>query len=377
MRSFTLVELLIAIVILLFIGSVITTIVVRAMSTWEATERRMLLTHRADVILTRFSDDILSLHLGSGYPYRHKIHPILRYDYTFDGEGNPLDTRLVFIRTFPIEENLLAQEAGSMLGASKRIDGIEDPFEAFEGELMSTSGLCEVAYIFKGEPDFALYRAINSPPGGETSFLYERNLTVDERFRRLSPSVLLFALQFWTPYTDAWDSHHPPLLFKKPDEKSGPLLWWDSTRSMKSPFDEEPDFREYRLYAGPASANDPSDDVFPRAIRVVLIIAEDGGDGIVTHLSRSATSESRKLYVEEAFKIPDGVRYIKVGSEWVEVEKIEEEKVSIKEGGRGLFGTVASEHYAGEPVRAGRVFCRVVVLPGSVDDWSKQGFRNE
>lgn len=376
MRGFTLIELLIAIAILLFIGSIVVTIVVRAMDTWETTERKMLMVHRADVLLNRLQDDLRSLHLGSGYPYRHRIHPILRCDYTYDEDGNPVDMRLVLIRTFPIEENILAQEAGSTLGASKRIDGVEDPFEAFEGELMSTSGLCEVAYVFKGEPDFAIYRAVNSPPGGETSFLYDRNLSVGRRFRLLTPNVLLLSLQFWTSYTDTWDMRYPPLYYKKSDEKSGPLLWWDSTRSSKSPLSDEQDFREYKLYRGASSENEPYDDVFPRAVRIVLILAEKG-DGIITHLKSTATPESNILYLDDGRSIPDGTEYIKVGGEWVEVNRVEEDKVYIKRNGRGMFGTIPSEHYAGEPVRVGRLFCRVVTLPGCLDDWTTQKFKNQ
>ncbi|MCX7703574.1 MAG: type II secretion system GspH family protein [Planctomycetota bacterium] len=366
-KAFTLVELMVAISLLLFIGSVITAILARAMTTWTQTERRMAVTHRGNTILNRLQEDLLSLYIGGGYPYETKYNPVFICDL-----GADRSLRLRFIRTLPLEGNYLAQEAGSLVGASKRIDGVDDPFEAFEGQLISTAGLSEVCYIHKGEPDFSLYRAVNAPPGGETSLFTEKNLSTDSpRFVKLSSSVLLLSFQFWTSYTDTWDTKHPPLLYKRANEKSGPLLLWDSTRSRDSSSVYKEDFRKYRLFKDSSSASDLTDDVFPRAVRIVLVIAESG-DGTVTHSTRLFTEDSTILYVRNGAMIPEGVRYILLGDEWLEIEKVEQNSVHIKEGGRGLFNTTPSTHNAGTPVRVGISFIRVFTLPGCLDDWTEQ-----
>jgi len=366
-KGFTLIELMIAISLILLIGTSVSAILSRSMSIWRQTQRKMLVTHRANAILNRLQDDLMSLHIGSGYPYDSGNNQVFRCDFGSDGS-----LRLRFIRTLPLEWNFLAQEAGSLLGASKRIDGIEDAFEAIEGQLMSTSGLCEVAYVFKREPDFALYRAVNAPPGGETSLFVERNLAVDSgRFTRLSSGVLLFALEFWTSYTDTWDERYPPLIYKKKGEKSGPLVSWDSTRSQNLPSLHSGDFRYYRLFKDASSEANPSDDVFPRAVRIVMVIAESG-DGAVTKTSRIFSEDSTILYVRDGALIPETAKYIMVGDEWMEIEKVERDAVHIKQGARGLFGTPQSTHNGGEVVRIGIPFIRVVTLPGCVDDWTEQ-----
>jgi len=356
-RGFTLIELLIAVGLLLFAGMAVAWMVSSAVRTWRRGDRLFRVQVKARRIMRYLERDLQMLFVGPLERYGRTVTPRLLCDF----DPSLGTQRLRLIRTFPLEENPLAQEAGSLLLPRGRIDGINDSVEALRGDLLPTGGLCEVAWLHTGSNSrqpFRLYRAVVSPPGGRNSLF--RNARLDERFVEVADGVLIFGLQFWSSVTNTWEQFEPR--WNAP--KSGPLLWWDSTRAAPDPFQLSKE--AYRIADRPESADEPEDDIYPLCVRVVVVMAERGG-GAVTRLARSVGEDAGSIYVEDP-KPLRGRKYVLVDGEVMEVRRIEGRRVLLK--ARGLFGSEPAAHRRGTPVRTGVHFVRVIPLPCGVEDWA-------
>ena len=357
-RAFTLVELLIATGLLVFVGMAVAWMLSGAARTWQRGSRLFQVQVKARKILAYLERDLALLHVGPVERHGRTVTPRILCD--FDPNFNTQRLRLV--RAYPLEEGRLPQAAGELLKPRGRIDGIDDAIEALRGDLLPTGGLCEVAWLHTGAASsnpFRLFRAMTAPPGGSNSLLAQ-NITLDERFCQIADGVLIFGLQFWSCVTKSWEQATPR--WNAP--KSGPLLWWDSTRAMQDPFELDED--AYRLADRPKSASDPEDDIYPFCVRVVVVLAERGG-GVVCRLRRRMSGETNCMDVDDASGLR-GRRYLLVDGEIMEIKEIRGRRVVLK--ARGLFGTQSVEHRAGAPVRTGVHFARVIPLACGVEDWA-------
>src|SRR6185436_12587068 len=91
--------------------------------------------------------------------------------------------------------------------------------------------------------------------------------------RPVLSGVLYFGVDFWARRTTSWDS-------KVRAKDGGPLPTWDSTRGILPRGDDIDGF----FLAKDGSADDPTDDTFPRKIRVTCVLEELGRNARVGYL---------------------------------------------------------------------------------------------
>src|SRR5690606_26666021 len=199
----------------------------------------------------------------------------------------PPPTRLFLVRAPTGEsEHPITGHAGSTIAADAVIDMRDDLEEAREARLRATGGALEVAWVL--EPDGVLYRGYRAPIGSPGSLFdvggYELARPVGPALaagadadgdagpppaprpapaadadagplpallRPFATGVAHLELLFWTQYTNTWSTESPPLRGAGPDEASGPLPYWDSTRAVQPP--TELRAREFTTFVAEAS----------------------------------------------------------------------------------------------------------------------------
>jgi hypothetical protein len=372
----TLLELLVAMAIFLFLGAALITMLRQGIATWRSGESRREIYERAREILGQISSDLSST-------YTVKVQEDQPFDIMFvcdwvsSAPGACHSQRLRFVRTLSgAGSDYALQEAGTLLGADSDLDLVNDGSEARVGLLRSTGGLCEVAYVSDPVSE-TLHRAMRAPIGGARSLFCDANVQVSAATSRLiefASGVMFLGFSFWTQYTNTWDENSPTLISPRENQKSGPLLWWDSTRSTLPPaLFGAPERDEYTLFRSASSLTDPSDDAFPREVRITLVISEKGTEGQTTLLKTDISADTLHIPVENVQKLPgtdSAFPYAKIGAEWIRYSKIEGDMLILDEYGRGRRGTQPASHNRGTPVRAGLTFVTTVRVPGFREDWN-------
>jgi prepilin-type N-terminal cleavage/methylation domain-containing protein len=289
--------------------------------------------------------------------------------------------RLFFVRVIPGEAvHPLTRAAGTKLGAKDYIDQLEDEDKAQAGTLKATGGLMEVFWTALPVPrrvedtDYdpavmQLWRGYRAPPGGPRSLLpvkwhRDPNATALERgpidakdIRAVATPVLSgvlhFGVEFWSRKTTTWD---PQVRVRE----GGPLWTWDSTRGILPQGEGTDGFFFSKGKAGTderSSLDDPTDDTFPRRIRVTCVVEELGAGARVGFLSEDLSQDAKAIELEDTRFFPasdTAQRYVKIGTEWIEVEGVRDGGLRVRR--RGARGTLATAHRAGDKVHHGRTF---------------------
>lgn len=181
---------------------------------------------------------------------------------------------------------------------------------------------------------------------------------VERNTRVLLDGLLHVEWQFWSQRTTAWRS----------EAGQGAEIVWDSARAgWMLDSDAGPVFS---MDLGPESLSDPTDDVYPHAIRCVLVVGQEmsrAPEGMLAdELDHSANV--LRLLNPDRFPGPDDGGYVKVGPEWM--------RYGSRSGGelrglvRGLRGTKARVHLRGTGVRVGRTVDFTIPLAFARDDWN-------
>lgn len=178
-RSFTLLELLIAIGILVMLGTGLMIALRGGLNTWTQGEARRESSQLAQTIFTALREDlngatIFRERLGKSTDVEARM--LCDFDVLRQRQGEAVtDTqrqRLFLVRTIRGEaENPITGIAGTTLNATGSVDLHGDQDEALEGDLRATGGLMEVAWILGQRKPRQLYRAVRSPIGGKLSLL--------------------------------------------------------------------------------------------------------------------------------------------------------------------------------------------------------------
>ncbi|MEZ6196099.1 MAG: prepilin-type N-terminal cleavage/methylation domain-containing protein [Planctomycetota bacterium] len=416
-RGLTLVELLTAMTIFTVLGLFLFTLTSQSLEIYRKASGGSDQLDRFDLASRRLSEDLRCLSLGDpegGGPKTRLLatwnrrpalvpleegaeveagaeRPRVEDDFR---PGDPRLFMLRFVRTLPGGENgdTVSRFAGTYADQEAFIDGEDDRAESradFESDaarrrlsgqdvppapenlapgLRPTAGLQEVLYFLDREPGeapgrYTLYRAVRSPVGGPESFFAS---DVDDRLNRpwieahasaVVSGVLRFGLLFWSQNTEDWDAERAlDGQFLGSRDHRGAELWWDSTRGLHS---------EFGLHLGAASTTVLDDDVFPARALLGLALGPEGeepeaalvGD-LGAELNRATISNAGAL----AERLESGTAYVRIDDEWLAVEEVDGNRLSVRRGARG---TAAVRHAAGAPVAIPREFRRAIELPAS------------
>lgn len=360
---------MVAMSIFIFLGAATIGILRSGLHVWRSGEAKRKTFDAAQLVLSQISQDLRAI-----YTYQPREDQLDNICLICDFDQNGRQ-RIRFVRTVAgATSPYTHKEAGSLLGADRDLDLVEDYHEARMGTMRATGGLCEIAYVMDTDPSsMKLYRGIRAPIGGAGTFLDNANLVPGasgSTLIELAEDVLHMGFLFWTQYTNTWNSRYWPLTNPRPRQKSGPALWWNSTRSDPPPY--EPEENEFTTYLSGATPGDPRDDIFPRALRVVLVMRE-GETGATSKLSRDISEDALQVPVENpgAFGRLEH-HYVKIDGEWIRYTSVERRALRIDpgRGSRGVRGTLPAPHRRGALVQAGKTFSFTLRLPGGREDWN-------
>jgi prepilin-type N-terminal cleavage/methylation domain-containing protein len=349
--GFTLLELLTAAALFSILGVMLFQMVRSAMDVWGTGERNRELYERAT---TAF--DLLATDLRDGWagtPSAGQPAELLctwrAEDLDQDGRPDRFVPLLRFTRLCHEERSLewLAR-AGDTAGGEQAVTGLQPQDSK---TLRPTGGLAESLYTTVQRTGAALpslVRSVRAPAGGERSLLDPELADKPDRLAQGSSvvidDVLFFGVEFWGPATRGWE----------PD--GGALSAWDSTRGVLPPGDTG------FPYGVAGSLGDTSDDVWPRLIRLTLVLDRSQGATTAGKLADPVGADGRRIKLAGAALLHDEQtpEYLLVEQEWMGVMSIEGDEVAVRRGARG---SVAAAHSEGATVRAGRSFHRVLELP--------------
>lgn len=293
-----------------------------------------------------------------------------------DGDKKPdLTTqRLFFVRAIPnASSSDAAWSSGVQLGAKDYLNQIDDSKKVANASLKASGGLMEVFWtaVPESQEDLAvmqIWRGYRAPPGGPGSLLPTKGASdvlapasekgpmskVDVRAvaRPVLSGVLFFGVDFWSRRTTSWDHKVRP-------RDNGPLATWDSTRGILPPGEDLDGFwfSKRTGLQDTTSLNDPTDDTYPRKIRVTCVIEELGRNARVGYLSEDLPPDVKSIPCADTRFFPaidTAQRYVKIGGEWIEVGL--PDRTSIPVVRRGARGTIPALHRAGERIHHGRTF---------------------
>lgn len=370
--GFTLLELLVAMGLL----SVISVLSIRLLETsldlWRTGEEQRDIQEQRTAVRSVVVSDLEAVHAGMGV-------------------GTPFVTRttqgarsLHFARALdPGEEQRLLDDLRYRGGLPERYQGViasvertyqekRQQFEEGKGEgappepprwydLVPHRGIAEVAYHVVPDPlaedpnVLALYRGMT--PMGLGSDLSSKELLNQikqspyetARFRKVAGSLLYCSWRFRTAWTRSWDLE--PLSFavwatslgeylaqprrgRPPEDLRTPIADWDSTRGT----------------------DDVLDDVFPEAVRFTVTVLSEEERERPWRLAQALevpTTDSRGRSLEKdrvvhlagpTRRLPRNTDFIKVGAEWMRIDTIDGQDVTIV--GRGERGTTPTDHPA-------------------------------
>jgi len=282
--------------------------------------------------------------------------------------------RLFFVRLIPREGTApMTRRAGASLEAKGVLDQQNDGAEVADGMLRATGGLMEVVWAAVPEDpqDLAtmrLYRGYRSPIGGAGSLLPTRvstdpGATVDERGPRdaaeikdvakpILSGVLHFDVAFWSRKTTTWEHDTPA-------RSGGALHTWDSSRGILGALPTRQKYDGFYFAKDAESLADPTDDTFPRRVRVTLVVEQVGAKSEVGFLSADLDDSAKVVELESTAFVPatgTSTRYVKIGSEWIEFGGVD--GTALIGCRRGQRGTEALPHTAGSTVHHGRTVVR-------------------
>lgn len=162
--------------------------------------------------------------------------------------------------------------------------------------------------------------------------------------RVLATGLLHFEIRLWSQRTRSWDVVG----------SSGAEVTWDSARAgLLTGEKQTPE--DFGLDIGPWSLRDPRDDVWPRWVRLTVVVARSQTATPESYLAQPVAANETSIRVTRPEELPDPLEnpFVKIGPEWVRFSGVTGS--SLTGVRRGQRGTTARQHDAGTPVRAGRM----------------------
>jgi len=437
-RAFTLVELLVATSILLIFGVMAVTVLTYGTQLWRAGHRRSYAYDLATVVFQQIEDDLSAAQSQFWAKDEDAFDTRVKFwvdadAYDPDGGGGPLHAhprhRIRFVRGIPDQSaNPRIRQAGDGENNDGDASGPDeeyynlkdddDPLDArIDEDLMPLEGMCEVAYLLGlgADDNKTLYRAVLSPIGGWPAggegepghTFFDNDGDLDDVFGTfdriqakalpMAEDVLYFEVRLWTQYTTTWeDIGFDPWDQPNLPEPCGPVFTWDSDRLSGASTPgfymdwgygfTDPD-TGVEVWADEDSDSDGDansvdedyvdDNVFPRAIRVVLVVDPTEEYPLPLRLELrndvdASIGTGDMIYVRGTVPPYNPTYpYLRIDHEWVEFSDF----VPDDEGGafvvveRAARGTEKWPHDAGTEVKLGVTFARVFHNPASREYW--------
>ncbi|MFH0944359.1 MAG: prepilin-type N-terminal cleavage/methylation domain-containing protein [Planctomycetota bacterium] len=369
--GFTLIELLTAVAIFAILMGMLFQMIRGSLDVWRMGEGERESLEKGTVLLEEISEDLRMVFADSpagsvNAPVR-MLSDYGQFDLDLDLKLESTLQRLRFVRACPEERfDRRLRRAGSVPGGT-----------AFSSDMLTSSaearapgGLAEVAYATlrlaeKGSDPalLSLYRLFRTPIGGAGSLfenqLFDQPKKLELEGIPLADNVLYLGFEFWSRDTVSWND--------APDLETGPLTVWDSTRALLL---ERGNLNSFLLARGADSLERTDDDVFPRRVRVTLVLARDEDEATTAQLTSSVGTVAKTLSVNNMKLFGGGERvhpYLKVGGEWMRWKRGSGNELIVI---RGQRRTGNLPHDAGARVHVGRTFERVVEIPVYREDWN-------
>ena len=365
-RGLSLVEVLVSLGIFVMIAAFMFLAVKEVVLQWKQSERRRSLYEKAVGVVDIIADDIRVA--ATREPIgATEVKCKFIGDYAGESKG-VRSQRLMFVRTFEAgPERALVGNAGDgrnndmnfkAPGANAPEKDAPEKVNAESytglktGDFKALGGLAMVAYFVK---DKTLYRAIKAPVDGALSGLADEN-----NAQPVATDVLYLAFDYWGQDTRDWDT--PPS--KDVTKNSGPHRIWDSTRGI----DASP-LNHFFLHRKD-SLDDPSDDVFPRKVRITVVIDSSPPRCLFTKLLDGIGDGDTEIAVDDVKGFADGDdmdSYLLIDDEWMHYTKKSDGMFHVDQ--RGARDTHPKEHARDAIVRTGKMFQRVVYIPNWREDF--------
>ncbi|MEZ5962744.1 MAG: prepilin-type N-terminal cleavage/methylation domain-containing protein [Planctomycetota bacterium] len=180
----------------------------------------------------------------------------------------------------------------------------------------------------------------------------------DQASESIAEDVIHLEFALWSQFTRGWDQRIGD---------GGPEYSWDSARGGW--FGESNDPREmFALDVGPQSLDDPTDDVFPRWVKITLVVAAPVGSEAILAGELRAGDRNVDVIDESLLPDPKDMPFVKIGREWVRVGTLGGR--SLRGLVRGQRGTKPLDHAAGTRVRVGRTVELFVRVAHGKDSWN-------
>jgi len=377
-RGMTLIEVVVAMGIFLAIATIAVWIVQETVRMWQSCERRRVLYERAGAVLDRLNGD-LSMTSGRDIAGADVTRSYLlggfdpatgcswvRFTRTF--EAGPERAQVLAAgdgRPTPLAQRPFDPDAPDPVAPPKNAPVDTDDYTGLKvGDFRALGGLAQVGFVVRNG---TLYRTLHAPAppaamaAGQS---FDQDLAAggpNGPQPVLSEDVLYLTFEYWHQKTVNWDADPRPA-----DKKSyGPELIWDSTRGITAGA-----LKNFGFFRRADSVDDPSDDIFPRMIRVTAVIDSPYPRCQYTKLVEDLGDNYGMVFVESTAGFPDGgtsESFIYIEGEWIRYKEKLPDAFVVAE--RGARGTTKKEHLADAPVRIGRLFRRVVFLNNYREDF--------
>jgi len=340
----TLIELLVAFVILLMLITALVTLTTRSLETWTSGEARKDVYDRAQVVMDVLSADLRNLYAENEW-YLDGVKPLpapaLQCDLDknnrprirFVRDGNPAVIKAPVVNP----PTILPQ---NYYGPTWEIAYVLDPDQAKNTLYRGIRG-------FDRRRSGTLLNPIEYSSGTDSVFT--------NYFTPVEYGILYVGYKFWTQFTTTWDETVPirEVSRTRAKQSSGPEKRWDSTRKED---------RNFHFYRKSNDLKDP-DFVYPAIVQITVTVESGTPDLTGVKLGDPVDERTTYLHLTHTRGLTDAPGMVKIDGEWIEYgDKTSSDLSQLR---RGQRNTKAASHAVGSAVHFGETFTSEVRMPVS------------
>lgn len=378
----TLLEVLVAFIIFLFMVMALVSLATAGLDTWTAGEERKDQFDRAQRLLDQIGEDLRSAWADDQWHIDAGSRELQHAHFTCDADANKTP-RLRFVR-----------------GGSLHRMNVDPAIRIRRPQRdLNYTDLWEVVYVMDGDPEKPkLWRGVRFFDRRTTESLLNADdikSTTASFFRQnatvVDTGVLWIGFRFWTSSSSTWalptedvyacaNRVHPGVMTTSapskcpgcgrdmqkmdaqpvrrggnPKEVIGPSLLWDSSRTLS-----EGELGRFVHHRSRKMRDDP-DFVYPEIVQVTLVLETQASESRGTRLTETISDTESQIRLDHTRGMADGPNMIKIGAEWIEYAEKSISGVRVKR--RGARGTTAAQHEGGARVRFGETFTMDVHVP--------------